>query len=63
MRWSRPTRPARAATVKGIVKFTVDTGVKPATQITPPGEEPIRNGEFDVRAVEISNGRPIADTF
>jgi hypothetical protein len=51
------------ASVEGTMKFTVDAGVKPATHITPPGEEPIRRGEFDVRAVTISDCRPIADSF
>ena len=51
------------ATVEGEMKFTVDTGVKPVTHITPPGEEPIRNYRRAVHAVNINNGRPIADTL
>ncbi len=50
------TRPP-LATVEGEMKFTVDTGVKPVTHITPPGEEPIRNYRRAVHAVNINNGR------
>lgn len=51
-------------TVRGVLQFTIDTGEMPVTQVSDGGgrNDP-KTGAYEMREVEIHDGRPEADRF
>ena len=50
--------------IRALLNYTVDTGEKPVTETFGPNNIHGRNsGSYEARAVEVRNGRPLADQF